>query len=302
MQAPEVNRQQNHISQVPPSHTLLPIALDCLNDKDSKHPSAHQLCERVADLKGMPNYVDSAITNQNRDTHDLEEIRSLTVRLEEKDRTILSKEEEIQQLRQQLQERDQASRQIEERERQLGQVNQQLRQEKDQANRQLEERERELGQVNQQLNRQLQLEKDQNARQKEERGRQLGRVNQQLEASNQAVAQFKRQIAELEQQLCQREQQKTKASRKGKEPTNFKLIWREGKSTPCKMTRWCDAVVDGNIVYVRDATVKLIYSYDVRSDSWSHQVTRLCSGRWLNNSHQWLANFCWGSCLWYMFQ
>ena len=64
---PEVERQQNHISQVDPNHNLLPIALDCLKDKDSERPSAHQLCERVADLKGMPKYRDSARVLQDKD-------------------------------------------------------------------------------------------------------------------------------------------------------------------------------------------------------------------------------------------
>ena len=218
VQAPEVNRRRNHINQVDSNHSLLLVALNCLKDKDSERPSAHQLCERVADLKGTPKYRDSArimLTNNE-----------AAVVIEDKDRTILSKEEEIKLLRRQLQERDEASRQVEERERQLEQVNQQLRQEKDQADRQLKERERELGLVNQQL-RQLQLENDQTARQKE---RQLGRVNQQLEASEQAVAQFERQIAELEQQLIsQRKQHKTKASSRGKELTRFKLRWRGGK-------------------------------------------------------------------------
>ena len=54
-----------------------------------------------------------------------------------------------------------------------------------------------------------------------------------------------------------------------KELTSFKLTWREGKRAPCGMSRWCDAVVDGNTVYVmKDDTVN-IYSYDVLSDSWS---------------------------------
>ena len=70
-------------------------------------------------------------------------------------------------------------------------------------------------------------------------------------------------------ELSQREQQKTKASSRGKELTSFKLRWREGKRAPCRMNRWCDAVVDGNTVYImKDATIN-IYSYDVTSDSWS---------------------------------
>ena len=54
VRVPEIERRQNHISQVNPNRTLLPITLDCLKDKDKEHPSAHQLCERVAELKRMP--------------------------------------------------------------------------------------------------------------------------------------------------------------------------------------------------------------------------------------------------------
>ena len=230
---PEVERQQNHIGQVDPNHSLLPIALDCLKDK---RPSAHQLCERVADLKGMPTYRDSARAVE--DSRD-EVIRSQATCMEEKDRTIPSKEEEIQQMRQQLQEKDRHLKQ--------------LQQERDQANRQ------------------LQQESDQNLqkeRQLQEKQRQLGRVNQQLEASEQVVAQFERRIAELEQQLSQREQQKIKASNREKELTSFKLTWREGKRMPHEIPRLCDAVVDGNKMYIMDGGLKKIHSYNVTSDSW----------------------------------
>ena len=151
------------------------------------------------------------------------------------------KEKENQQLKQQLQKKDQANTHLEGRERQLSLQLRQLQQERDQA-----------------LRTQLQ-----------EKDRQLGRVNQQLEVSEQAVAQFERRIAELEQQLNQREQQKTKASSRGKELTSFKLRWREGKRAPCRMRRCCDAVVDGNTVYVRKEGSENIYAYEVTSDSWS---------------------------------
>ena len=148
VEVPEINRRQNHISQISPNHSLLPIALDCLKDKDSKCPSAHQLCERVADLKGISKYRDSARTVQDID----EVIQSLTVCVEEKDHRISLKEEEIQHLRQQLQQEiDRASGQLEER--QLTQQLKQLRQESDQllkeARMQLQEREIQLAHVNQ---------------------------------------------------------------------------------------------------------------------------------------------------------
>ena len=236
VRVPEIDRRQNHISQVDPNHSLLPIALDCLKDEGSERPSGHQLCERVANLKEIPKYRDSA-------------------------RAVQDKDEENQQLRQQIQEKDQTNRQqLDEKERQIGILNQQLQQlnlEKDHAvrekSRQIEEKEQRL------------RDKD---RQLQDKERQLGRVNQQLEESEQVVAQFERQTAELEQQLSQREQQGTKANSRGKELTSYKLRWRGGKRAPCGMYRGCDTVVDGNTVYVVVSDAVNIYSYDVTSDSW----------------------------------
>ena len=156
MQMPEVDRRQTQISQVDQNHSLLPIALNCLKDKDNERPSAHQLCERVADLKGMSEYIVSA---QDKD----EVIRSLTIHIEE-DKLAKENHKEIQQLRQRL---HQANRQLEERERQLNQQLTQLQQESDQTLRE-------------------------NRIQLQEREKQFVRVNQQLEASERVVAQFER--------------------------------------------------------------------------------------------------------------
>ena len=41
-------------------HPLLPIALNCLKDNDGEHPSAQQLCERVAALKETANYKNAS--------------------------------------------------------------------------------------------------------------------------------------------------------------------------------------------------------------------------------------------------
>ena len=130
VRVPEVNRQQNHISEIPPNHSLLPIALDCLKDKDNERPSAHQLCERVTDLKGKSDYRDSARAVQDKD----EIIRQQRQRLQENDQTI-----------------SMIRQQSEEGERQIGLLNQQLRQVQLEKDQQKEEKERQLGRVNQQL-------------------------------------------------------------------------------------------------------------------------------------------------------
>ena len=151
VQAPEVNRRQNHISQIPSNHSLLPIALDCLKDRDNERPSAHQLCERAVDLKEMPEYIDSARIVQDKD----EVIQSQAIRIEENKHTISSKEEENQQLRQQLQQNNnQANRQLEERERQFTRVNQQLEASEQvvaQLERRIAELEQQLSQREQQI-------------------------------------------------------------------------------------------------------------------------------------------------------
>ena len=239
---PEINRRQNHISQVPPNHSLLPIALDCLKDKEGERPSAHQLCERVTVLKRMRKYIISVRTIQEKD----EVIQSQATRLEENIHTISSKEEENQQLRQQLQ------KEIKE---------------KEQANRQLEESNRQIKQMNQQL-KQIRREKDQALKEKKQAIRQLekgtkqlaGHVNQQGEHM---VAQNGRQ-----RMGSQGVQRSSKAS-SGGEPTGIKLRWRRGKRAPCTMNRWYDAVVSANTVYVMNQDTVNIYAYHVADDRWS---------------------------------
>jgi serine/threonine protein kinase len=54
MQIPEAERRKEDIDLIEPSHLLLPIALHCLKDRDTERPSADELCERLASLKGEP--------------------------------------------------------------------------------------------------------------------------------------------------------------------------------------------------------------------------------------------------------
>ena len=44
---PEIERREDDIAKVPSDHTLLPIALHCLKDRDTERPTAVQLCERL---------------------------------------------------------------------------------------------------------------------------------------------------------------------------------------------------------------------------------------------------------------
>ena len=56
---PEIDRRQNHISQIDPNNALLPIAINCLKDRVAERPSAQQLCERAEALKATNVYAES---------------------------------------------------------------------------------------------------------------------------------------------------------------------------------------------------------------------------------------------------
>ena len=124
---PEVDRRQDHISQIGPNNTLLPIALDCLKDRDVERPSAQQLCERVAALKESRTYAESAralqmkrdmreqlLSLREEHTREIQEIqlreqdriiaKEYEIRdlLQSRNEAIVAKEREIQQLRIQL--------------------------------------------------------------------------------------------------------------------------------------------------------------------------------------------------------
>ena len=184
---PEIDRRQNHICSIDQNHHLLPVALNCLKDKESERPSAQDLCDTIAALKKTYGYCESVMSAQGQsilpehspggDARDRElksmvkdlqqHIASVSIEkdqnsalqaqiIAQQDQIIVSKEQEIQQLRQQIKERD----------------------------------------------------------------THLGRVNEQLEVSEQVIAQFEGRINELEQQLHQKEEPL-------KQLANIKLTWEK---------------------------------------------------------------------------
>ena len=134
----ETERRQNHISKIDPNHILLPIALDCLKDRDVERPSAQQLCERVTTLKESPEYCESVRTAQERSTSEqsrrdrelrsleqqhAQQIQDLQQVMRQKDQTIAEQRQQLDEVHQLVREKNQV---IAEKERQLGRINQQL--------------------------------------------------------------------------------------------------------------------------------------------------------------------------------
>ena len=242
---PEIERRQNHISIINPNHPLKPVALQCLKDKDVERPSAQQLCERVAALKGAPKYSESVRVVEARSTAEWD-------RSEERDRELISLRKQhslqVQGLQQII--KSQVSR-LAEKDETIARKEQAITQNAESMSLQaqyLGEKEKELTEKVDMIDR---LE------------RQLENVNHQLEESEQVIAQFQRRIAELEQL-----KPATDVSSSSKEQiTSIKLTWREGEKALYKTSGSYRAAVDGNTLYVVVGCPAFYYT--VSTSSWS---------------------------------
>ena len=269
----EVDRRQNHISQVDPNHPLLPIALDCLKDEDTERPSAQQLCERVASLKERPEYSDSVAAAQQ----ERQRLRQQQQReMEEKERQLEQLREQLEQLQQRsARERQGNEIQVLELRQQLQQLQQRSARERHQLHQNLaEENERQLEQLlaaHREEIKQITRAKD------SERVRQLESIE--LERSE-----LEKRLHELEEHLQARDRvkdtpQHLKVADKVDKRDNIKLRWREGRRALFNGQRWCDAVVDGNRVYTLDGNYCL-WIYDINDKYWLQlsKVPYGCSG------------------------
>ena len=108
----DTERRKNHIDLIDRRHPLLLIAIDCLNYREKDRPSSEDLCERLADLKKMKEYVDSVrkfevelndIANLRREIKDMETKESAAV--QQLQQEIQQLQEKILKLNKQLEKR-----------------------------------------------------------------------------------------------------------------------------------------------------------------------------------------------------
>ena len=124
---PEVEHRQSHIDQVNSAHPLLPVALDCLKDRDRERSSTQELCHCLAVLKESPRYGES-VQQAQRATTD-RKIGELQAEALERQREIEQLQQQhrqqIENFQQEIQEKSNTSeRTIATSERQLRQLNQ----------------------------------------------------------------------------------------------------------------------------------------------------------------------------------
>ena len=97
---PETERRQAHLQLIPDTHSLKPLAIQCLRKKERRRPSALQLSERLSELKQAPQYTESMQTRGGNETGG--EIATLRRQVQEVQQQNTDKEQLNQQLQQQL--------------------------------------------------------------------------------------------------------------------------------------------------------------------------------------------------------
>ena len=276
---PETKRREAHLKLIPNTHSLKPLALQCLKKKERQRPSALQLSERLSELKQSSQYTESMhqtqsssdiqqLQQQLRGQRILTEAKTREVQEHQTRNTVLQsvvedKDRQLQANATQLQAKD---RQLQAKDRQLQECQHTI------ASREhaVEMRERELQQTQGQLQASEQL---------------VSEFQQSLQQNDKTITDLQQTISAHERKIQQLEQQDT-ASRDQPQQKSVtrsqrmmvaaakkdisKMIWREGKNAPEKMYRGA-AVVHGNTAYFRKINSNNVYSYQniLGKEQWS---------------------------------
>ena len=232
---PETDRRQIHIQLIPDTHSLKPLALQCLK-KEMLRPSALQLSERLSELKQASQYTESMHQTQN--SSEIQQLEQhLRDQIEAKTREASEHQARSTQLQRMMQVKD---RQI---------------QEKQHA---IETNERHLQQTQQQLRDHQQLVA--------QFQKSLQYKNKIINDLQQTISHNKSEIQRLKQQNIASSIQPQQLPVTAETSTTVsvaqrdisKMTWREGKRAPERMGRGA-AVVHGNTAYFRPFSVKVYY-------------------------------------------
>ena len=248
---PEIERRRSHIDLVDPVHPLLPVALNCLKDRDRERPSAQELCQCLAALKEAPQYGESVQQAQrvtsDGESCDSQRIRELRSEFRERQREMEQLQQRlIQQIEDLQQEKD---RTIETNKRRI--------QENDST---IDARERQLRQLNKQLRENEQVIADLQHKHLESETK-MRDLEQRLAAKEQ-------QIRELQQETDDQPPAKLQVRGQSAREGPLSLSWRKCGRAPCTM-RGSSSVVDGNTAYFNPLGSNDVHSYDSEEQRWS---------------------------------
>ena len=252
---PEIERRQSHIDLIDPTHPLLPVAFDCLKDRDRERPSCHELCDRMSTLKATTKYTESVQQSQvntkptqsaNRESRERELQQSMQIR--DLQQQLHTKDDQLHTLRNHLKEKEQKN-----------QRQQTLLTAKDE---QLAGKEAAIAahqQDIQQLRQQLQFSEQVAAE-----------FQQNLLEREMMIQDLQRQVLELQQQLMQRGQRQEEGEASGVPASggSIQLRWRDGGRAPCKMYGVA-STVDMSVAYFEPGGSKSVFAYNSTNNKWS---------------------------------
>ena len=227
---PEKERRVAHLQLIPDTHSLKPLALQCLKQKERRRPSALQLSERLSELKQSSQYSESVHRAQEANFVD---IQQLELQLHHKTQETEQQQARISELQSMIGEKDQciqdSSRQVQEQLHVIQEKDRQL-QTKDQ---QLEGKERQLQQAI--------AMRDQILEQLQASEQIVSEFQQSLQQKDKTIADLQRTISEHERKIQQPEQQDihndvsqatAKAVRAKEEQGKIYIYFREVCHTP----------------------------------------------------------------------
>ena len=231
----EIERRQSHIDLIDPAHPLLPVALDCLKDRDRERPSCHELCGRMSTLKASPEYIEQS------------QAPPIQEQLDALQRRLAGKDHQLHTLRDQLQEKEQENRQQQQQILEL----QTLLSSKDEQLQTLQQQP--TGKEDQ-----LDEKETTTATLQEE----IEKLREQLQSSEQAIAAFQKNLLDREKTIRdqQREIQELKQQ--------LKLRWRDGGRAPCRMHGEVATVYE-NMAYIQPEGSSSVFGYNSTNNKWS---------------------------------
>ncbi len=238
----EEERRKNHIDLIDLSHPLLPIARQCLKYKPEERPTAHQLCDQVAQLKEQQQYTESIVlhTHANNET--------------EFQRTLAAKQNKIESLQQHLHAETKHKEDI---------IEQLKRKYNEVSTKETKVRElyTELDKKTAEI-----LAKDDENKQIQAR---FAIATNSLQEKQQNINNLTKKLREAEGLLANLQQL-------GDKPplvSTTMLTWKKEMKATCKMYRGSTAV-DESVVYFKSGQNKDIYQYDTHKETW--QILPVC--------------------------
>ena len=229
---PEIDRRQNHISLIDQSNILLPIALDCLKDKDVERPSAQQLCERIAALKEVDAYAESVrdVQTSITQTEMQEQLQYLKKEIQHLQES---------QAREQQSLREEHAREIQGLQETIAAKKQKIQDLHHSRNKAILDKEKE--------NQQLKL--------------QLKEATLRMKKKEKTIEKLEQRLKQMKLNLPRFDLQKSNVS-------DIKLKWRIGQPASENMSRWCNAVVDKTMVYF-NVCGQTVYGYNTNNEQWT---------------------------------